>query len=112
MKLLKGLREHGKLQTIYMDGISIGMNDVAVADLLQPSRSLRELKVGGSPSRPPLATDVVNQLVRTVLSPSSLNTVTIDDCEYPLDGIETISDSTPSLSFTELLMIITLLLIH
>ena len=89
VKLLKALREHGKLQTLHMTHISIGMDDVAALEgLVWPSSSLRKLRVGGSHG-PPLATDVVNQLVRTVLSPSSLNTVTILDCEYPLDGIET-----------------------
>ena len=99
VKLLKALREHGKLQTLIMSGISIGMDDVAaLAGLLQSSSNLRELWVGG-PHVPPLATDVVNQLVRTVLSPSSLNTIRIWDCEYPLDGIETISDNISSLTF-------------
>ena len=77
VKLLKALSEYGKLQTLDMTHISIGMDDVeALAGLVWPSSSLRELRVGGSHG-PPLATDVVNQLVRTVLSPSSLNTVTI-----------------------------------
>ena len=77
VKLLKALREYGKLQTLDMTNTSIGMDDVeALAGLVWPSSSLRELRVGGSHG-PPLAADVVNQLVRTVLSPSSLNTVTI-----------------------------------
>ena len=46
---------------------------------------------------PPLATDVANQLVRTVLSPSSLNTVTIRSCAYSL---ETISDSITHLTLS------------
>ena len=101
VKLLKALREHGKLQTLDMIYISIGMDDVAaLAGLLQSSSNLRVLSVGGS-QRPPLATDVENQLVRTVLSPSSLNTVTIGGCEYPLDGIETISDSISYLTFQQ-----------
>ena len=106
VKLLKALREHGKLQTLHMIYISIGMDDVAaLAGLVQPSSSLRELEVGGPGvlHGPPLATDVVNQLVRTVLSPSSLNTVTIEGCKYPLDGIETISDNISSLTFRQLL---------
>ena len=102
VKLLKALREHGKLQTLHMSDISIGMDDVAaLAGLLQSSSNLRELRVGGSHG-PPLATDVVNQLVRTVLSPSSLNTVRIYGCEYPLDGIETISDNISALTFNHL----------
>ena len=99
VKLLKALSKHGKLQTLNMNDISIGMDDVAaLAGLLQSSSNFRKLSVGGSHG-PPLATDVVNQLVRTVLSPSSLNTVTIQDCEYPLDGIETISDNISYLTF-------------
>ena len=100
MKLLKALREHGKLQTLDTTCISIGMDDVAaLAGLLQSSSSLRELGVGGFPYRSALAADVVNQLVRTVLSPSSLNTVKIGAHGYPLDGIETISDSIYKLIF-------------
>ena len=99
VKLFQALKEHGKLQTLDMTHISIGMDDVAtLADLVQPSSNLRELWVGGRYG-PPLATDVANQLVRTVLSPSSLNTVKIWDCEYPLDGIETISNSISHLRF-------------
>ena len=99
VKLLKALREHGKLQTLYMSGISIGMDDVeALAGLLQSSSNLRDLDIGEFYG-PPLATDVVNQLVRTVLSPSSLNTVTIEGCKYSLDGIETISDNISDLIF-------------
>ena len=103
VKLLKALRKHGKLQTLDMDRISIiGMDDVvALAGLLQSSSNLRELDVGGryGSCGPPLATDVVNQLVRTVLSPSSLNTVIIGGYKCPLDGIETISDNISSLIF-------------
>ena len=98
VKLLKALREHGKLQTLDMDRISIGMDDIAVlTDLVQSSSNLRELAVGGS--EPPLATDVANTLLRTVLSPSSLNRVTIGGWGYPLDGIETISDTISYLAF-------------
>ena len=76
VKLLKALREHGKLQTLHLANIAIiGMDDVAaLVGLLQSSSNLRILCVGGSPG-PPLATDVVNQLVRTVPSPSSLNSL-------------------------------------
>ena len=100
VKLLKALREHGKLQTLDLTDISIGMDDVAaLAGLLQSSSNFRYLLGVGGSHGPPLATDVANQLVRTVLSSSSLNTVTIRDCEYPLDGIETISDSLSDLTF-------------
>ena len=102
VKLLKALREHRKPQTLDMTNISIDMNKVAaLAGLVQPSSSLRELTVGGYPltSEPSLAVDVEMQLVRTVLSPSSLNRVTIEGCEYPLDGIQTISDSISDITF-------------
>ena len=49
VKLLKALREHGKLQTLYMTYIAIGMDDVAaLAGLVRPSSNLRELDVGGN----------------------------------------------------------------
>ena len=97
VRLLQALRRHEKLQTLYMSYIYfIGMDDLAaLADLIQTSSSLRELEVGGCT----LVADVVQQLLRTVLSPSSLNTVTIHGREHPLDGIETISVSISSLSF-------------
>ena len=106
VKLFRALRKHGKLQTLNMQYVTIGMDDVAaLAGLVQASNSMRELKVDTTPgpvssSGPPLAADVVKQLVRTVLSPSSLNTVTIQANEYPLDDIETniISFSISSLS--------------
>ena len=48
VKLLKALREHGKLRTLDMTYISIGMDDVAaLAGLFQSSSNLRELRVGG-----------------------------------------------------------------
>ena len=100
VKLFRALSEHGKLLwTLGMTDVSIGMDDVAaLAGFLQSSSNLGELKVGRSHG-PPLATDVVNLLVRTVLSPSSLHRVEIYGCEYPLDGIETISDSIIYLAF-------------
>ena len=107
VKMLKALRKHGKLETLNITHISICMDDVAALEgLLQSSSSLRVLSVGGpgvsnGSHRPPLATDVANQLVRTVLSPSSLNTVeigTIEGCKYPLDGIKTVSDNISNLT--------------
>ena len=98
VKLLFALKKHGKLQRLQMN-IAIDMDIVAaLAGLVQPSSSLRELVVGeiweftGS--------QVKKQLVKTVLSPSSLNTVTIlGHCPLRLDDIETISDSINSLTF-------------
>jgi len=102
LKLFQALREHGKLQTLDMSHLTIGMDDVAaLTRLIQPSSSLRELAVGGSPSlsEPPPAADVERQLVGAVVSPSSLNTVGIYGCEYPTDGIETISENIFYLTF-------------
>ena len=48
VKLFQALREHGKLQTLDMTYISLGLDDVAaLADLVRPSSSLRKLEVGG-----------------------------------------------------------------
>ena len=50
VKLLKALGEHGKLQKLDMNNISIGMDDVSIlASLVEPSSSLKELGVGGFP---------------------------------------------------------------
>ena len=101
MKLFQALKNHRKIETLDMTLIAIGMDDVAaLKDLLNSSRSLRELTVGGSWSGP-LAADVERQLVRTVLSPSSLTAVTIRYCENPLDDIETISDNILTLTFKD-----------
>ena len=101
VKLLKALREHGKLQTLLMHSITIGMDHVkALASLLQSSSNLKELAVGGSLLQPlDLEADVVKQLVKGVLAPSSLKTVTIRGCFYPLDYIEAISTTISSLTF-------------
>ena len=96
VKLLFALRKHGKIKALHMK-IALDMDFVAaLAGLVQPSSSLRKLVVGES-----YLTEswVKKQLVKTVLSPSSLNTVTIVGCYYPLDDIETISDSIHSLTF-------------
>ena len=102
MKLLQALTKHNKLQKLqYVYNISIGVDDVrALADLVQPSSSLKQLEVGESPlPGPPMAVNVAKELVKTVLSPSLLDTVTVWGCEYPLDDIETISVSISSLTF-------------
>ena len=99
VKLFQVLREHGKLQTLHVNVISIGMDDVAaLAGLVKLSSSLRKLVVGGSWSGLQ-AGEVANQLVKTVLLPSSLREVLIFGCEFPLDGIEAISDNISSLTF-------------
>ena len=101
VKLFLALRKHGKLQTLCMYGIKqIGLGDVAaLADLIQPSSTLRELGVGIPQSPDVHLGDIVKLLVRTVLSHSSLNTVRIKGCKYPLDGIDTIGVNISSLTF-------------
>ena len=87
--------------TLLMHSITIGMDHVkALASLLQSSSNLKELAVGGSLLQPlDLEADVVKQLVKGVLAPSSLKTVTIRGCFYPLDYIEAISTTISSLTF-------------
>ena len=98
VKLLFALKKHGKLQRLQMD-IAIDMDIVAaLAGLVQPSSSLRELVVREMWEF--TGSQVKKQLVKTVLSPSSLNTVIIvGHCPLRLDDIETISDSINSLTF-------------
>ena len=95
VKLLQALKKHGKLQTLYMNEISIGMDDVAaLVDLVKSSSNLRELVVGNRHRQRALSPDVEQQLVKTVLSPSSLETVWVrTDLIHPLEYLETISDS-------------------
>ena len=101
VKLFQALEKHNKLQTLYMNSIKeIGMTDVAaLAGLIQPSSSMRVLSVSSISfesykhlsSHKPSVADARKQLVMTVLSPSSLDTVIVLDSRYPLDFIETIS---------------------
>ena len=97
VKLLQALRKHGKLQTLDMHRISIGMDDVVtLADLVQSSTSLKTLMVGSSAhSHIPLSSDVEQQLVvKIILSSSSLETVWVrTDLIHPLDYLDSISDS-------------------
>ena len=66
VKLFQALKGHGKLQALDMTNISMCMDDVAaLADLVQPSSSLRKLVVGKTLSCR------CKKLVRTVLSLSS-----------------------------------------
>ena len=97
VELLQALREHGRLQALYMDDIPMGMDDVAaLAELVQSSNSLRELRVS---LIDPVSSEVEQQLVKTVLSPSSLETVKVrTDLIHPLDYLENISDSITSLT--------------
>ena len=108
VKLLHALREYGKLQRLYLQCIAINSDDVtALADLVQSSSSLRELEVDGSNcGQTLLGPDIEEQLVKTVLSPSLLEKLTIyadvrhaTSTYIPILGyIETISASITSLS--------------
>ena len=94
-ELLSALRRHGKLQTLHINLVRDMDSVLTLARLVQSSRSLKTLVIGESY----LTGYAEKQLMRTVVSLSSLNTVTIAGCHYPLDGIETISDSINSLTF-------------
>ena len=102
VKLLKALRKHGRLQTLYMQCISIGMDDVAaLADLIQPSSSLRELSVDGSNCGwKLLGPDIEQQLMKTVLQ-SSLQTLNLHVSKAAvlhLDSIKVIGVTSLSLN--------------
>ena len=102
VKLLKALRKHGRLQTLYMQCISIGMDDVAaLADLIQPSSSLRELSVDGSNCGGKLlGPDIEQQLMKTVLQ-SSLQTLILHVSKAALlhlDSIKVIGVTSLSLN--------------
>ena len=88
VKLLRALRQHGKLETLDMREIKIGMDDVAaLSDLIQSPGNLRELAVSDFKyikfhhldDQSLLAPEVhvFHELMRTVLSPSSLETLNI-----------------------------------
>ena len=102
VKLLEALRQHGKLQKLHMEEIKIGVEDVAaLSHIVHPQSSFRELRVGVT--RWTLPPEVNKQLVRTVLSPSSLEIVYIFDTgehePYVLDYVVSVSDSIASLAF-------------
>ena len=95
VKLLKALRKHGKLQTLDMHRISIGMDDVVtLVDLVQSSTSLKTLTVGSS-AHSPLPSDVEQQLVVKIIPrPSSLESVWVrTDLIHPLEYLDSVSDS-------------------
>ena len=120
VKLLRALRQHGKLETLDMSTIVIGMDDVAaLSDLIQSPGNLRELTVSDSKyinkfhhlDGPSLLAPEVHvfhvfqQLVRTVLSPSSLKTLRIYySSTFPLDynDIGTISGNLSTLALLDL----------
>ena len=95
--------------------LSVGLNPVIEKDLVlmraavvfssQSPGSLREVNIGfyslSKEGQWVLHTEVFQQLMRTVLSPSSLETLNVGTGSFasPLDHIETISDSLTVLTF-------------
>ena len=99
VKLLQALGKHQRVEHLMMAGTVIGRDDVmALSEVVQPSGSLRELTIG---SFSDMSSEGVQQLVRMVLSPSSLERVymQVPSSVSPLNHIETISDSLTSLVF-------------
>ena len=96
VKLLQALGKHQRVEHLRMDNTVIGRDDVmALSEVVQPSGSLRELTIGGD-----MSPECVQQLVRMVLSPSSLEQLIVEvpSSVSPLEYIETISDSLTSLA--------------
>ena len=99
VKLLQALGKHQRVEHLRMAGTVIGRDDVmALSEVVRPSGSLRELYIGSFSDMSP---ECVQQLVRMVLSPSSLERVVVrvPSSVSPLNHIETISDSLTSLVF-------------
>ena len=102
--LLNALQQHGKLEELHYRGLVIGLEEAyALSSLIQSSKRLGRLSVGESYTRNitfPL--DVLSQIVKVVLSPSSLRSVYIRTNPFtrPLDHIEVISESITTLQFT------------
>ena len=101
VKLLQALGKHQRIESLSMAGTVVGRDDVmALPEVVRPSGSLRELIIGSSDNThlPPKS---VQQLVRMVLSPSSLEEVymRVPSSVSPLRYIETISDSLTKLVF-------------
>ena len=106
VKLFHALRKHGKLQKLNIKGTGIGKDDVAaLSNLVHPSSSLRKLTVGEYRKNVHVPAEVYQQLVRTVLSPSSLETLQIcTTTESPLEYVQSISANIIYLEFTCLLV--------
>ena len=99
VKLLQALGKHQRVECLMMAGTVIGRDDVmALSEVVQPSGSLRERDIGSFSGMSP---ECVQQLVRMVLSPSSLKRVEVwvPSSVSPLNYIETISDNLTSLGF-------------
>lgn len=104
IKLLKSLKKHGILEELHYRGLVIGIDEVeALSDLIHSSNTLKRLAVGESYTRnitfPP---EVLKHLMKAVLAPSSLETLYIrtNPSTFPLNHIETISESITTLQFT------------
>ena len=99
VKLFQALGKHQRLEHLRVDGTAFGRDDaMALSEVVQLSRSLRELDIGSNRDMSP---DCVQQLVRSLLSSSLLREleVCVPTSVYPLDYIEAISDSLTSLVF-------------
>ena len=99
VKLLQALGKHQRVGHLVMRDTVISREDVrALFEVVQPSGRLRQLTIGSDEDMSPVC---VQQLVRMVLSPSSLDKlqVWVPSSVSPLDNIETISDSLTSLWF-------------
>ena len=102
VKLLQALGKHQRVGHLMMVDAVIGRDDVmALSEVVQPSGSLIELRIGSDDD---MSAECVQQLVRMVLSPSSLEGVDVwvPSSVSPLNHIETISDSLTRLTFWSL----------
>ena len=98
VKLLHALGEHQTVEKLRMEGSGNGMDDIiALSEVVQPSRSLKKLATDIDN----MSSECVQQLMRTVFSPSSLRelTVRVPSGVYPLNYIGTISNNLATLEF-------------
>ena len=105
VSLMQSLKTHGKLESLSMERLEMGMKDIsALSAMIQSSNSLKVLQVGGGLKSTP---EIDTQLVKTVLSPSSLVDVEVkfkSRSHYNfsiLEGIEIISNSLQSLTLRD-----------
>ena len=95
VKLLHALGKHQRVEYLSTVGTVIGRDDVmALSEVVKPSGSLKKLFIGMPP-------ECAQQLVRIVLSPSSLRRVVVyvPSSVSSLDYFETISDNLTCLEF-------------